>query len=71
MVSQMRVDVSKAFAHGYVVHIRTFSEEPDADHCSQCRQSIHEYSLMSAFLLQDSHSRRMQLQVYGEDAVRN
>ncbi|KAJ8658475.1 hypothetical protein O0I10_005828 [Lichtheimia ornata] len=43
-------------------------EEPDADLCSQCHQSIHEYTLMSAFLLQDNHSRRMQLQVYGEEA---
>ncbi|CDS04915.1 hypothetical protein LRAMOSA07445 [Lichtheimia ramosa] len=43
-------------------------EELDANHCSQCHQSINEYSLMSALLLQDSHGRRLQLQVYGEES---
>ncbi|KAI7875215.1 hypothetical protein K492DRAFT_199348 [Lichtheimia hyalospora FSU 10163] len=34
----------------------------------QCHQPINGYNLMSALLLQDNHGRRLQLQIYGDEA---
>lgn len=46
------------------------SEDVDAVACSQCHQTINEYTLMFSFLVQDHENRRLQLHIYGEEPVR-
>ncbi|KAJ8658476.1 hypothetical protein O0I10_005829 [Lichtheimia ornata] len=42
-------------------------EDVDAVACSQCHQTINEYTLMFSFLVQDHENRRLQLHIYGEE----